>query len=106
MNLGRRQFARISLSAIAGGVTVPGLAANSLAPARQRARKRRLRIQQVAEDGDNNAFFPSAACGKLIGMGDGTTVMGYATGKGAAIWRLVVWNSNGSPIWYGEIELE
>ncbi|MSU36788.1 MAG: hypothetical protein EXS36_17155 [Pedosphaera sp.] len=83
----RRRFVRVSLAAAVGGVLAPALGAGASASKQRSFPKRRFRIRQIADDGDNNAFFPSAAAGKLFGVGDGSTVMGYATQKGAALWR-------------------
>lgn len=87
-SLNRRQFVQVSMAVATVGVIGPALAADGASvPSRQRYPRRRCRIRRLANDGDNNAFFPSAAAGKLFGLGDGSTVMGYATGQGAALWR-------------------
>ncbi len=84
--MNRRNFVKTSM-AVAGGVAATSFNEAVGAGKTRRSPERKFHVKQLANDGDNNAFFPSAAGGKLLGSSDGTTLLGYATQKGSAIWQ-------------------
>ena len=84
--MNRRKFLCHALAGSAGAMLSCGPAWGA-SRSHRRPAERKFHLQQLASDGDNNAFFPSAAGGKILATSDGGTVLGYATPQGSVLWR-------------------